>query len=168
MKRMQILVSLLPLAEHPSLGAVPPLGQILVTGWNGMYEFTVFLRLEWNREIAETREMSGLCQVVRIGNRSPEWQWLKVKEGGSLQKQNKGRSKDWSQDLRWNKQFYPTSAPIYIRQAHGEEKTYKKRSQGERGLSLSLPSACWGALLFASLDRHALTPREWIFLLFSK
>lgn len=45
--------SLLLLAGHPSLRAVPPLG-MLVTGWNGMYEFTVFLRLESNREIAET------------------------------------------------------------------------------------------------------------------
>ena len=32
----------------------------------------------------------GDCQVVRIGNRSPEWWWLKDKEGKSPQKQNKG------------------------------------------------------------------------------
>jgi len=49
------LVSLLFLAGHPSLRAVPPLGQILAIEWNGMYEFTVFLRQEWNRDIAKAR-----------------------------------------------------------------------------------------------------------------
>ena len=45
----------------------------------------------------------------------------------------------------------------------GKRKTYKKRSQ--RDLSLSLLRA---GVLFASLGRHALTPRRWIFLLLSK
>ena len=47
--------------------------------------------------------------------------------------------------------------PISIRQAWEEANTHKKRSQRAR---LSL--------LFASLGRHALTPRGCIFLLFSK
>ena len=38
--------------------------------------------------------------LVRIGKRSPKWQWLKDKEGKSLPKQNKGRSEDQSEDLR--------------------------------------------------------------------
>ena len=32
--------------------------------------------------------------------KSPEWWWLKNKEGKSLQKQNKGRSQDQSENLR--------------------------------------------------------------------
>ena len=47
---------------------------------------------------------SPTCQVVRMGNRSPEQLWLKDKEGKSLRKQNKGRSEDQSKDLRQNKQ----------------------------------------------------------------
>ena len=48
----------------------------------------------------KTPQLSYYCQVVRIGKRSPEWWWLKDKEGKSPQKQNKGRSEDWSEDLR--------------------------------------------------------------------
>ena len=44
--------------------------------------------------------LRGKGEVVRIGKRSPKWWWLKDKEGKSPQKQNKGRSKDWSEDLR--------------------------------------------------------------------
>ena len=40
------------------------------------------------------------CSVVTIEKRSPEWWWLKDKEGKSLWKQNKGSSEDWSEDLR--------------------------------------------------------------------
>ena len=36
----------------------------------------------------------------RIGKRSPEGRWLKDKEGESPGKQNKGRSKDRSENLR--------------------------------------------------------------------
>ena len=31
----------------------------------------------------------GQCQVVRIGNRSPEWPWLKDKEVKSLENRTK-------------------------------------------------------------------------------
>ena len=44
--------------------------------------------------------LSGECQVVRIGKRSPKWGWLKDKEGESPQKWNKERSKDQSEYLR--------------------------------------------------------------------
>lgn len=39
------------------------------------------------------------CLVVRIGKKSPEWRWIKDKDGKSPQKQNKGRSEDQSEDL---------------------------------------------------------------------
>ena len=74
------------------------------------------------------------CQVVRIGNRNLEWRWLKDKEGKSLRKQNKGRSKDQREDLRQNNS--PSGQPNLPRAAPGEEKTYKKRSQRARSLSL--------------------------------
>ena len=47
------------------------------------------------------------------------------------------------------------ASPIYIGQAQGEEKTYKKRSQRARG-SLSHAQAL--SLLFVSLGCHALMP----------
>ena len=37
--------------------------------------------------------------LVGIGNRSPEWRWLKDKEEKSPRKWNKKRSKDRSEDL---------------------------------------------------------------------
>ena len=36
----------------------------------------------------------GECEVVRIGNRNPEWWWLKGKERKSLKKWNKRKSED--------------------------------------------------------------------------
>ena len=44
----------------------------------------------------------------------------------------------------------------------------KHIKRGTKDSSLSLPPMLWGALLFASLDQRALTPRRWIFLLSSK
>ena len=52
--------------------------------------------------------------------------------------------------------------PSLHRAGPGGRKKHIKR--GAKGLS----PACWGALLFASLDQRALTPRRWIFLLSSK
>ena len=47
-----------------------------------------------------------------------------------------GRSEDQSEDFRQNKQ-HSWLSPICIGQAQGEEKTYKRRSQRARSLSLS-------------------------------
>ena len=52
------------------------------------------------------------------------------------QRKVKGRSKDWSEDLRKNKQ-HSWLSPICIRQAQGEEKTYKRRSHNALSLSVS-------------------------------
>ena len=79
----------------------------------------------------------SFCQVVRIGNRSPEWWWLTDKEGKSPRKQNKGKSEDQSEDLRQNKQ-HSWLAQFTQGRPRGEEKTYKKRSQRAGDLSLSL------------------------------
>ena len=76
------------------------------------------------------------------------------------QRKVKGRSKDRSENFRQNHSWL---SPICIGQAQEEgKKTYKKRSQRALSLSLSLSPptpnpARWGALLFASLDQHALT-----------
>ena len=43
--------------------------------------------------------LEGECQGVKIGKRSPKQWWLKDKEGKTLQKQNKGRSKDQIENL---------------------------------------------------------------------
>ena len=55
--------------------------------------------------------LKGECQIVRIGKRSPKWQWLKEKEGKSLLKWNKGRSEDRSENLRLKKNKKQNSLP---------------------------------------------------------
>ena len=57
------------------------------------------------------------------------------------------------------------AGPVYTGQARGRRNIWK---DGPRGRGLSLSPACRGALLFASLGLHALTPEGWFFLLFSK
>ena len=76
--------------------------------------------------------------------------------------------------------FRQSGAPaqaVCIGQAQGEKKHIKRAAEGfslSHAWVLSLsppptnPPGRWGALLFASLDRRALTPRRWIFLLSSK
>ena len=59
------------------------------------------------------------------------------------------------------------ASPVYTGQAQGEENRTKIGAKG-LGVSLSLSPTHWGALLFASLGQHALTPPGRIFLLFSK
>ena len=58
------------------------------------------------------------------------------------------------------------ASPVYIGQAQGEGKTYKRRSQSV--FSLLRTGALPHSLLFASLGWHALTPQGRIFLLLSK
>ena len=83
------------------------------------------------------------------------------REKPSKIKQRKVRGLEWGPQVE---QTTLLAIPIYIGQARGEEKTYKKRSHRAGGLS---PTCC-GTLLFVSLGRHALMPWGWIFLLFSK
>ena len=71
----------------------------------------------------------------RIGN-SPQRRWLKDKEGKSVkieQRKAKGKSEDRSEDQV--EQTALLASTIYIAQARGEEKTYKKRSQRAGALS---------------------------------
>ena len=110
--------------------------------------------------------LKGECQVVRIGKRSPEWQWLKDKEGKSPQKQNKGRSKGQSEDLRQNKQHFWLAQFTQARPRGGGKKIQKEEPKGwglshvfSLTLALSLFSLCL-------LGRHALMPRGYIFLYF--
>ena len=86
------------------------------------------------------------CQVVRTGKRSPKWQWLEDKEGKSPRKQNKGLSKDQSEDLKQNK-WHSWPAQFTQGRPRGEERTYKKRSPRARGLSPVL--ACTLCLSFS-------------------
>lgn len=58
--------------------------------------------------------------------------------------------------------------PAYTGQARGEEKTHEERSQRSWGVSLLCAGVLPNSLLFASSGGHALAPRGWIFLLFSK
>ena len=90
------------------------------------------------------------CQVVRIGKRSPEWWWLKDKEGKSPGKLNKGRSKDQSEDLRQNKQHSWLAQLTQGRPRGMEKNIYKEEPKGCGSLSLSC--ACALALFF-SLSR---------------
>ena len=73
--------------------------------------------------------LRGKCQVVRIGKRSPEWWWLKDKEGKSLRKYNKGRSKDRSEDLRQNKQ-HSWLAQFTQDRSRGRRKNVKRGAKG--------------------------------------
>ena len=97
-------------------------------------------------------------------------------------------SEDQSEDLRYNKQhsWLAWLAQFTYGRPRGRRK-HKKRSQGARGLSVCL-SVCLSSLslsfslpppphmlarsphslLFVFLGWHALTPRGWILLLFSK
>ena len=93
------------------------------------------------------------CQVVRIGNRSPKWRWLKDKEGKSPRKQNKASSEDWNEDLRQNKQ-HSWLTPLTQARPRGRKKHIKG---GAKALSLSLPSVC---ALFLSLSPLHPTPRN--------
>ena len=95
--------------------------------------------------------LKGECQIVRIGKRSPKWQWLKEKEGKSLLKWNKGRSEDRSENLRLKKTKNKTAflaSPIYIGQAQGEEKkTYKEEPKLGQGVLFSSSLLGWPTLM---------------------
>ena len=82
--------------------------------------------------------LRGECQVVRIGNRSPKWRWLKDKEGKSLGKQNKGRSKGGLRTrVRTSGRTNSTPGqPNLHRAGPGGGKNIKR---GAKGLSLSVP-----------------------------
>ena len=97
------------------------------------------------------------CQVVRIGKRSPEWWWLKDKEGKSPGKLNKGRSKDQSEDLRQNKQHSWLAQLTQGRPRGMEKNIYKEEPKGWGSLSLSLPHAlgCSSLRVFGSTCPHA-------------
>ena len=70
----------------------------------------------------------------------------------------------------WGHQVGQTAllaSPIYVGQAQGEEKTYKKRSQKAGGLSLPQMHVLFLSLFsLYLLGQHALTPRGCIFLYF--
>ena len=107
--------------------------------------------------------LRGECQVGKIGKRSPKWRWLQDKEGKSPGKLNKRRSED---GVRTSGKTNNTPGwPNLHRTGPGRDKHINR---GARASSLSLSPTRWGALLLMSLDRHALTPRRWIFLLSSK
>ena len=72
------------------------------------------------------------------------------------------RSEDQSEDLRGNKQH--SWLAQFTQDRPRERETYTQRSQSQ----LSLSPMRWGTLLLVSLDRPALTPQSWIFLLSSK
>ena len=109
---------------------------------------------------------SWFRQVVRIGNRSPEWRWLKDKEG----KAHENRTKEVPRTgVRTSGRANCTpGCPIYIGQAQGEKKMHKKKSRRAKGPGLSLFPVLWGTLLFVSLGQHPLMPRGWVVLLLSK
>ena len=93
------------------------------------------------------------CQVVKIGKRSPEWCWIKDKEG----KRHENRTKEGPRvRVRTSGRTNSTLDQPNLHKAGpvGEEKTYKKRSQGAWDLSLS--SSCL-------LGHHAFAPQRCIF-----
>ena len=116
--------------------------------------------------------------VLGSQNRKQESKTAVAKRQGSEkpakieQRKVKGRSEDWSEDLRQNKQ--PSWLAQLTRGRPRGRRNHRKRSQR---LSHSLPyvphqrpmlARLPHSLLFASSGRHALTPPGWIFLLFSK
>ena len=84
----------------------------------------------------------GECQVVRIGKRSPEWWWLKDKEGKHPQKQKKGRSEDQNEDLRQNKQRSWLAQFTYSRPRVRKKKDIKRGAKG-RGFCFSALRVFW-------------------------
>ena len=92
----------------------------------------------------------GECQVVRIGKRSPEWWWLKDKEGKNPQKQKKGRSEDQNEDLRQNKQCSWLAQFTYSRPRGRRKNIQKEEPKGWGSLSLSSFSSFGSACLHTS------------------
>ena len=131
----------------------------------------------------------GDCQVVRIGNRSPEWWWLKDKEGKSPQKQNKGlpRTRVRTSGTTNSTPGQPGQPNLHTAGPGGGE-NIKRGAKGpgvclsvclsslslsfslSRSLSLSCASALSHSptLRFASLHQHSLSPQGCMFLRFSK
>ena len=66
--------------------------------------------------------------------------------------QRKVQGPEWGPQV---KQTALLASPIYIGQAQGEEKTYKKRSQKARGLS---PARMLSLFSLRLLGRHSLMP----------
>ena len=91
----------------------------------------------------------NIRQVVRIGQRSPEWWWPKGKEEKSLQKQNRGRSEDLSEDLRWNKQ--QSWLAQFTQGRPGGRRKHRKRGAKGPGASLSLAQEHRYSLSLSSL-----------------
>ena len=119
-------------------------------------------RFHW---VGPTSYFTWNCQGARRGKRSPEWQWLKDKEGKSPSKQNKERSKDQREDLRQNKK-HSWLAQFTQGKPRGEEKKHIKReAKGPRG-SLFLPPAT--PLLFVSFGLTCPHSQIMYFPLFSK
>ena len=85
--------------------------------------------------------LRGERWVVRIGKRSPKWWWLKDK-GKSLQKRNKGKSTDRSENFRSNSQAPLLASPVCIGQAQGRKETNIKggSQEGLRPLLLRWPA----------------------------
>ena len=82
------------------------------------------------------------------------------------QRKGKARKNRTKEGLRTSGKTNNTPGwPNLHRTGPGREKHIKRGAQAS---SLSLSPTCWGALLLVSLDRCALTPRRWIFLLSSK
>ena len=72
------------------------------------------------------------------------------------QRKVKGRSEDLSEALRQNRQHL--ASPVYMGQARGEDKAYKKRSQRARALSLA--RACTWVCVLLPVFRWA-CPHAW-------
>ena len=79
-----------------------------------------------------------------MGKTGPEWRWLKDKEGKSPQRQNKGRSEAWSEDLRENKQRFWLVQFTQGRPGGGGKNIHKEEPKGWGSL-LSLLFASFGS-----------------------
>ena len=72
--------------------------------------------------------LRGECQVVRIGKRSPKWQWLKTKKGKACENRIKEGLR--TRVRTSGKINSPPGQPnLHSAGSRGGEKIYKKRSQ---------------------------------------
>ena len=117
---------------------------------------TPLLPMNWASHL-----LRGECQVGRTGKRSPKWRWLQTRQGKARENETKEGQRT---GVRTSGKTNNTPGwPNLHRTGPGRDKHINRRAKVS-----SLSPAHWGTLFLVSLDRRALTPRRWIFLLSSK
>ena len=107
--------------------------------------------------------LRGECYVGRTGKRNLKWLWLQTRKGKARENETKEGTRTGVRTS--GKRNNTPGWPNLHRAGPGRDKHINKRAKASW---LTVSPAHWGALLLVSLDRRALMPERWIFLLSSK